>query len=89
MLSPDRAPDKRAILIVDDHPLMRRGLKAMIADEPDLFVSGEASDSHGALAAIARRAPDLAIVDLALEGGADGLDLVRALKIRYPAIPAF
>jgi DNA-binding NarL/FixJ family response regulator len=88
MLSPDRAPEKRAILIVDDHPLMRRGLKALITDEPDLLVSGEASDSQGALAAIARRAPDLAIVDLALEGGADGLDLVRAMKIRYPAIPA-
>jgi DNA-binding NarL/FixJ family response regulator len=61
---------------------------AMIADEPDLLVCGEASDSQGALAAIARRMPDLAIIDVALGGGVDGLDLVRALKVRYPMIPA-
>lgn len=85
---PDSASEKRAIVIVDDHPMMRRGLASLIGGEPDLVVCAEASDRRAAQQAIARRPPDLAIVDLALEGGADGLDLVRALKLSHPAIPA-
>src|ERR1700687_2399368 len=84
----DRPQERRAIVIVDDHPLLRRGLTALIGSEPDLLVCAEAADPQAALLAIARRPPDLAIVDLALEGGADGLELVRALKISHPAIPA-
>jgi DNA-binding NarL/FixJ family response regulator len=78
---------KKAIFIVDDHPLMRRGLTALIDNEPDLAICGEATTRQGALKAIGWRAPDLVIVDLALEGGDDGLDLVKDLEIRYPAIP--
>jgi len=85
---PERTPGKKAILIVDDHPLMRRGLTALIDSEPDLVVCAEAGNRQAALEAIARRPPDLAIVDLSLEGGEDGLDLVKALKIRRPSIPA-
>jgi DNA-binding NarL/FixJ family response regulator len=85
---PDRRSGKKAILLVDDHPLMRRGLAALIGGEPDLFVCAEAATRRGALEAVARRPPDLAIVDLALEGGDDGLDLVKALKSGSPAIPA-
>jgi DNA-binding NarL/FixJ family response regulator len=67
---------------------MRRGLTALIDSEPDLVVCDEASTCRTALEAIARHPPDLAIVDLALEGGDDGLDLVKALEISRPAIPA-
>jgi DNA-binding NarL/FixJ family response regulator len=67
---------------------MRRGLTALIDSEPDLVVCDEASTCRMALQAIARHPPDLAIVDLALEGGDDGLDLVKALEISRPAIPA-
>src|SRR5271166_1772142 len=67
---------------------MRRGLTALIDSEPDLVVCDEASTCRTALQAIARHPPDLAIVDLALEGGDDGLDLVKALEISHPAIPA-
>jgi DNA-binding NarL/FixJ family response regulator len=67
---------------------MRRGLTALIGSEPDLVVCGEASTCRTALQAIARHPPDLAIVDLALESGDDGLDLVKALEISHPAIPA-
>ena len=85
---PEPAPGKANILLVDDHPLMRRGLAALIDGEPDLVVCAEAGNRHGALAAIARRAVDLAIVDLSLEGGEDGIDLVKALKVREPPVPA-
>jgi len=84
---PERMPVAKAILVVDDHPLMRRGLAALIGDEPDLRVCAEAKNCHEALQAIARRALDLAIVDLSLEGGEDGLDLVRILKSRPAPIP--
>jgi DNA-binding NarL/FixJ family response regulator len=81
-------PGTANILVVDDHPLMRRGLAALIDGEPDLAVCAEAGNRHAALAAVAARAVDLAIVDLSLEGGEDGLDLVKALKVREPPVPA-
>ena len=88
---PQRAPDsqpegKRTILIVDDHPVLRRGLASLIEPEPDLAVCGEASSCRAALAAIRESRPDLAIVDLSLEG-CDGLDLVKDMKKRHPGIP--
>jgi DNA-binding NarL/FixJ family response regulator len=87
-ISLERTPEKTKILIVDDHPLMRRGLTALIDSEPDLVVCAEAGNRQAALDAVARRPPDIAIVDLSLEGGEDGLDLVKALKIRSPPIAA-
>jgi DNA-binding NarL/FixJ family response regulator len=84
---PDPAPGKKAIVIVDDHPLMRRGLATLIDGEADLAVSAEATTCRAALQAIGRITPDLVIVDLALEEGDDGLDLVKTLKIRHPEMP--
>lgn len=79
---------KKAILIVDDHPLFRRGLISMIESEADLAVCGEASTCRSALDAIRQSKPDLVIVDLALEGSNDGLDLVKEMKKSHPKIPA-
>jgi DNA-binding NarL/FixJ family response regulator len=69
---------KRRILIVDDHPLVRAGLTALIQAEPDLEVCGETGTFDGALELFRKRAPDLAIVDLSLAEGS-GLELVRRL----------
>jgi DNA-binding NarL/FixJ family response regulator len=80
-------PARKKVLIVDDHPMLRRGLAALIDSEPDLSVCGEAATCPEALAAIPERRPDLVIVDLAL-GKDDGLDLVKEMKKRHPAIPA-
>jgi DNA-binding NarL/FixJ family response regulator len=80
-------PAKTTILIVDDHPLLRHGLAALIKSERDLDVCGEAATSAAALEAIREHPPDLVIVDLALDG-ADGLDLIKAMKARHPEIPA-
>jgi DNA-binding NarL/FixJ family response regulator len=66
------------VLIVDDHPLVRTGLAALIAGEPDLEVCGESGSFSGALELVRETVPDLAIVDLSLAEGS-GLELVRRL----------
>ena len=73
------APVKRRILIVDDHPLVRRGLRALINAEPDLIVCAEAATQQDGLVGIATTRPDLAVVDLSL-GHGDGLELVREIR---------
>jgi DNA-binding NarL/FixJ family response regulator len=74
--------EKRRILIVDDHPLMRRGLTALINAEPDLIVCAEAATRGDGLVAIAVVRPELVIVDLSLIHG-DGLELVRDIRARH------
>lgn len=70
------------ILIVDDHPLFREGLRQMIDHEPGLKVCGEAPDAESALQAIGELSPDLAIVDISL-GGANGIDLIKSIKAEH------
>ena len=79
-------PKKSTILIVDDHPLLRRGISHLINAEPDLRVCGEAEDAHQGLEAIASLKPDLAIVDISLKD-TNGLELIKNIKIRYPKLP--
>lgn len=74
---------KRSVLLVDDHPLVRRGLAMTISDQPDLMVCAEAATIAEALESARQRSPDVAIVDLAL-GTEDGLDLIKDLGIRCP-----
>jgi DNA-binding NarL/FixJ family response regulator len=74
------------VLIVDDHPIVRRGLAQVIDQEPDLEVCGEANDADSALATMEKLAPDIALVDLMLKG-ASGTDLIKSLKARHPSIP--
>jgi DNA-binding NarL/FixJ family response regulator len=80
-------PATRKILIIDDHPVLRRGLAALIESEPGLAVCGEAATCRAALDAIGTNQPDLVIVDLVL-AGCDGLDLIKDMKMRHPQIPA-
>ncbi len=75
----------KKIFIVDDHPVLRRGLAALVASEPNLSLCGEAASYKAALENIREHQPDLVIVDIALEG-ADGLDLVKYLKAHHPEI---
>jgi DNA-binding NarL/FixJ family response regulator len=73
------------IVIVDDHPIVRKGLVQLIDGEPDLTVCGESGDPEGALAVIGAETPDVAVVDLSL-GTGSGLDLVKALAASHPAV---
>lgn len=79
-------PTQRRILIVDDHPLVRRGLTALIESEPDLTVCGEAAGYPTGLDAIAALGPDLVIADLSL-GDGDGLELIRRSRERLGSVP--
>lgn len=67
------------ILVVDDHPIVRLGIRRTIEAEPDLAVCGEAESAEAALTLAASLRPDLAIVDLSLDRGVD-LELIRALR---------
>jgi DNA-binding NarL/FixJ family response regulator len=84
----DRAqPVKRAVLIVDDHPLVRDALARSINQEPDLAVRGEAADADGALAEVEKLQPDVVIVDLSLQNSS-GFELLKSISARYPLVPA-
>ena len=78
------APQKK-ILIVDDHPMMREGLRGIINREPDLIVCKEAENARQAMEAVAQCCPDLALVDITLPGKS-GLELVKDLKVLHPQL---
>jgi DNA-binding NarL/FixJ family response regulator len=75
------------ILIVDDHPIVRKGIADLVSQKPDFMVCGDADRVEDALPAIDALKPDLVIVDLSLKG-AGGLELLKDLKIRHPELPA-
>lgn len=82
-----RAPPKERsrrparIVIVDDHPAVRLGLRELLSHEPDLVVCGEAEDVEGGLVVIESTRPDLVVVDISLRES-NGLDLIRRLQER-------
>ncbi|HEU4627446.1 MAG TPA: response regulator transcription factor [Steroidobacteraceae bacterium] len=78
--------EKRKVLIVDDHPIVRQGLRLMINEEPDLRVVGEAQSEREARAAIRELEPDVVIVDISLAQG-DGLELVRDVHAQHAGLP--
>jgi len=81
-----RPGTKRRVLIVDDHPIVRHGLRRMIELEPDLAVCGEAQTEKEARDAIRELTPDVVIVDISL-GHGDGLELVRDVHAQRPELP--
>jgi DNA-binding NarL/FixJ family response regulator len=72
---------KSRVMLVDDHPLVRRGLGDIISREPDLELCGEAGDVQEAIREAERTQPDLIVVDLTLRTG-HGLELIEKLKDR-------
>ena len=71
---------------MDDHALLRRGLKTLIETEPDLVVCAEAGTRRAGLEAIADAKPDLVIADLSLKDS-DGLEMIKDIKQRFPHLP--
>ena len=77
---------KGRVFLVDDHPLVREHLTALIQREADLEVCGEAADAPTALALISRQCPDLVILDISLKQS-NGLELIKDLKGMWPRLP--
>lgn len=77
---------KHKIFIVDDHPIVRKGLSQMINQEIDLAVCGEADSAQNALESLKTSKPDLVIVDISLQG-VDGIELIKTIKARYENLP--
>ncbi len=83
-----RGPDqgKARVFLVDDHQVVRFGITQLINQQHDLVVCGEAAAAPAAMQAIATLKPDIAIVDLSLDGS-DGLELVKNIDAQFPKLP--
>ncbi len=67
------------VLIIDDHPILRRGLSLVINQEEDMTVCGEAENAQSAIRAIESRDPDIALVDISLKG-INGIELIKMIR---------
>jgi two-component system response regulator DevR len=84
--TPDGAAGPVRILVVDDHTIVRQGLRSILELEPDFTVVGEAATPEEAVAQAARLRPDVVLLDLKLSDAApaEGLDVCAALRSRRP-----
>jgi len=83
---PTKETEKRRVLIVDDHAVLREGLALVINAQPDLLVCGEAANVAGGLQAVTDGRPDIALIDLSLTDGS-GLELIKELQVQHPSLP--
>lgn len=79
------AREKLTLLLVDDHPVLRAGLKALLSAEQDLVVVAEADNGTSALALSDRLQPDLVLMDVSLPG-LSGADATRQIKQAHPEL---
>jgi DNA-binding NarL/FixJ family response regulator len=77
---------KARIFIVDDHPVVRKGLIEFLNLEEDLVTCGESASAEEALESLPALKPDLVILDLSLKG-TSGLELLKDIRIRHPDLP--
>src|SRR5882757_1447570 len=77
--------DPTRIVVVDDHPFVREGLKQLLAGQADFVLAGEAANSNDAQQTVDQCTPDIAVVDLAL-GSDDGVELIRWIRQKHPDI---
>ena len=74
------------ILIADDHPIVRQGLKQILSEEPDVTTVGEAQNSWEVLELVKKEPWDIAILDITMPGRG-GLDVLKDLRREYPKLP--
>lgn len=80
-------PDTPAITVglIDDHRMVREGLRAMLREQPSVTIVGEAEDQTGALRMIEDTQPQVVLLDIRLRG-TSGLDICRLIRQRFPAV---
>jgi DNA-binding NarL/FixJ family response regulator len=83
--SPRRAGTIIEVLVADDHPLVRHGLKMALGETPDIVVVGEASDAHEVLAHVRAGRGDVLILDLSMPGSS-GIDLLETVRRERPSL---
>ena len=72
------------VVLVDDHPLVRQGMRAVIDTQPDLVVVGEASDGVGAVRVSVETKPDVVLMDLHMPG-LNGIEATKRLRVTSPS----
>src|SRR5690606_8379429 len=72
------------LLVVDDHALVRSGLRALLNGKDDVQVVGEAADGDEAIRLVGELAPDVVLMDLSMPHGKDGLTATREIREKYP-----
>ena len=76
------------VIIVDDHPAFRRGIREIIADQPDMLVVGEASDAHEAASRVRELGSDgvdIVLMDIDLPG-VNGIDATKTISAEFPSV---
>jgi DNA-binding NarL/FixJ family response regulator len=88
VMEPETAPasNKLKVLLVDDHPITRQGMKALVNQQQNLEVVGEADNAPYAIELVSKLQPDLAIVDIALKT-TNGIELTKNIKVQAPNLP--
>ncbi len=72
--------EKITVILVDDHAVVRQGIKTYLALQPDIEVIGEAESGEMAVELMAELAPDVMLMDLIMPGGMDGVETTRQIK---------
>jgi len=73
------------VLLVDDHPVVREGIRGMLSAEPDLDIVGDAGSGPEAVARVATLLPDVVLMDLRMPGG-DGVDATERIRAAHPEV---
>ena len=74
------------VIIVDDHPVVRRGLRQIIEDEPDMEVAGEAKNAGECFSLVRKTDCTLVLLDITLPDRS-GFDVLKQLKYEHPNLP--
>jgi len=75
---------KIRVVLVDDHHIVRRGLRSFLESFSDIEIIGEAANGEAAITAIESWLPDVVVIDLLMPGGIDGIETTRHLRMRSP-----